>query len=340
MKKLLIISICLLLTLLFLTPGLANNTLDENSKIYELGKEPQQISSNDIKREFSWISSGRNWKWVTYISNSDYKYYSSLSRMIEDEAIYINNTIDDIYFKNLANNFKEAQQKYNLSNKEVLELAINLVQSINYKSDKESKSRDDYFKYPLETLVDMNGDCEDTSILLAAILKEMGYEVILLNLPEHMAVGIKDTGYLTGNYYTYQGNKYYYIESGSIWNIGTIPYSIKDRNAQVISLQPKPILYYNCFIKESSVFYNVETTVYNKGTSKATNVQVHATYEIVNNNYEQIFKSESVNIEPNKNYTLNVYLPHLGGIIGKIRIKILNNNETINDISTNDFLIK
>jgi len=47
-------------------------------------------------------------------------------------------------------------------------------------------------KYPVETPVE-RGDCEDKSILLAAILRALGYRTALLVFPDdpgHMAVGV------------------------------------------------------------------------------------------------------------------------------------------------------
>ena len=81
----------------------------------------------------------------------------------------------------------------------------------------------EYPKYPIETLIEATGDCEDTSILMASILRSAGYGVVLLNPPGHMAVGIKcnyDYGYVT-----YNGNKYCYIETTSHhnWQVGEIP---------------------------------------------------------------------------------------------------------------------
>lgn len=55
------------------------------------------------------------------------------------------------------------------------------------------KRKGEYPKYPVETLVE-GGDCEDKSILLAAILRAMGYRTALLVFsgnPGHIAVGVE-----------------------------------------------------------------------------------------------------------------------------------------------------
>lgn len=48
----------------------------------------------------------------------------------------------------------------------------------------------EYPKYPLETLVEKKGDCEDQSILAAALLTALDYKVALLILPVHVALGV------------------------------------------------------------------------------------------------------------------------------------------------------
>lgn len=100
---------------------------------------------------------------------------------------------------------------------------------------------------PAQTLVD-GGDCKDKSILLASILKNMGYKVALLMFPPlqgqqagHMAVGIAftdsdiphDLNYnLT--YYEYDGTKYYFAETTSPgWLIGQISDEQLEQNAYV-----------------------------------------------------------------------------------------------------------
>ncbi|QYZ79168.1 hypothetical protein E2N92_06835 [Methanofollis formosanus] len=77
----------------------------------------------------------------------------------------------------------------------------------------------EYPKYPVETLVDGKGDCEDSSILTAALLNQMDYDVVLLHYSDHLAVGVQiqnfDPYYVnyTPKYYDYRGKRYYYVET-------------------------------------------------------------------------------------------------------------------------------
>jgi hypothetical protein len=84
---------------------------------------------------------------------------------------------------------------------------------------------DDYTKSVIETLVEGGGDCEDSAILMAAVLQadSFNYDCILIQPPGHMAVGVYGTD-LPGAYWEYEGRRYYYLETtGDGWSVGKIP---------------------------------------------------------------------------------------------------------------------
>jgi len=103
-------------------------------------------------------------------------------------------------------------------------LAASFVQNIPYQTDKETKGMDEYARYPVETLVDGVADCEDSAVLLASILKEMGYDVIIVAFEGHVGIGIAFDDYpLYGASFEIDGVKYYYLETVSPgWDIGEI----------------------------------------------------------------------------------------------------------------------
>ncbi len=89
-------------------------------------------------------------------------------------------------------------------------IAISIVQHIPYNKSEEiivfgDNQAINYSRYPYEVLYDMQGVCEEKSELLAFLLREMGYSVVLFYyaLENHEALGIKcpvehslnDTGY-------------------------------------------------------------------------------------------------------------------------------------------------
>jgi hypothetical protein len=82
--------------------------------------------------------------------------------------------------------------------KDQARIAISMVQNIPYgESEKNitirSSNHINYSRYPYEVLYDMQGACEGRSELLAFLLKEIGYGVVLFYYPSdnHEVVGIK-----------------------------------------------------------------------------------------------------------------------------------------------------
>ena len=91
--------------------------------------------------------------------------------------------------------------------------ALYFVQTIEYALDSVSKGVDEYVRFPIETLSDGVGDCEDKVILLAAIFEEAHIDYALIILPDHLALGAKT-----------DGGDYKYLETTHpSWEIGQIP---------------------------------------------------------------------------------------------------------------------
>ncbi len=115
----------------------------------------------------------------------------------------------------------------------------------------------EYPKYPIETLVDGAGDCEDTSFLFGALFKAYLNEyyknesipnnekinVALLSYPEHIAIGvgypIKNFGEYydkekIGTYYEKDGYYYIYVETTSDnFSFGELPEDLKNMNPDI-----------------------------------------------------------------------------------------------------------
>jgi predicted transglutaminase-like cysteine proteinase len=79
------------------------------------------------------------------------------------------------------------------------EVVLHMVQrSIRYKSDAESTGIDEYGRFPLQTLADGEGDCEDTAMLVCSLLAHLGIECALLLAESestgHAAAALKVSG--------------------------------------------------------------------------------------------------------------------------------------------------
>lgn len=99
---------------------------------------------------------------------------------------------------------------------DLVQFTTAFVQNLTYISETQ-----EYVRYPIETLKDKGGDCEDTAILLAALLTEMGYDAMLVHAPGHMmaAVACSNCG---GATLEYGSKEYVLIETTAPVGMGHI----------------------------------------------------------------------------------------------------------------------
>ena len=191
-----------------------------------------------IDVSYAWNYGKSNWTYSMKIPRDSYDYYKTVDRKkIHNYSYYVTDSTDDEYLAGLADKFKEAAEKESYSDLDMVKNIIFFVQSLNYEDDKVGTGYDEYPKFPLETLADQGGDCEDSAILLASLLRELGYGTVLLQFQDHMAVGVKGEDSIPGSYYEYEGNRYYYVETTAVgWDIGDVPDVMKDQPAKVLPL--------------------------------------------------------------------------------------------------------
>ncbi|MFH1509540.1 MAG: hypothetical protein ABID67_00100 [Candidatus Nealsonbacteria bacterium] len=185
-----------------------------------------------IAQHFEWYYHDEPWKWDYSFSSDWYDYYKNKEHG-DHSASYV--TSEDKYIKEIADMLKTASEKNNYSGSL---FATAFIQSLGYVGD-DVIGYNDYPKYPLETLAEQNGDCEDTSYLAAAIIEAMGIDSVLVELPGHMAIAIAFSGEPSGYYYKMNnGWRYYYIETtGDGWQLGDLPEdSYKYKAATLVKL--------------------------------------------------------------------------------------------------------
>jgi len=129
--------------------------------------------------------------------------------------------------KALAAHFLNLHLQHNWS---TFEQASNVLaftqQCIQYASDESTTGQPEWPRYPLETLMDEQGDCEDDVILAAAVLTRLGFEVALLYYPTHCALGVAGADHLPGEFVEDRrsGRHYFYGEATADgWHIGEVP---------------------------------------------------------------------------------------------------------------------
>ncbi|NQT08492.1 hypothetical protein HQ586_05390, partial [Candidatus Bathyarchaeota archaeon] len=136
---------------------------------------PQTPPEGTIRKDFTWAYGGETWAITLYIPEHLYDYYSDRTRVpTADYSVYVTHPLDDEYISTIIGEFDDIATAEGYDDVQVVELVVAFVQSLPYTSDDVTTGFDEYARYPLETLVDGGGDCEDTSILTSAILDGMG----------------------------------------------------------------------------------------------------------------------------------------------------------------------
>lgn len=117
--------------------------------------------------------------------------------------------------------------------------ALAFVQSIEYSLDEDTTGHDDYWRYPVETIFDETGDCEDTTILAGAVLRRLGHRVAVFLLPEHAALGVEVPPGTPGEFLEIDGRRMYYCETtGEGWKVGELPSSYRGVKVKTFTVDP------------------------------------------------------------------------------------------------------
>ena len=180
-----------------------------------------------FNRQFAWDYGGYHWVWNLSIPESLYYGYKSVP-----DSIRIQNgpagfdmmvTTQDSYMQTLVSKINDTCIANGFLSYSEVSFVLAFVQSIPYSTDLNSTGYQEYPRFPIETLVDQTGDCECKAILFATITMMLGYNCVFINPPDHLAVGVEGTN-LTGTYWTYDNQNYYYCETTGIgFQIGQLP---------------------------------------------------------------------------------------------------------------------
>ena len=233
-----------------------DNTIDGNGFIegskgklwYEITLSEEKSSSDEyISRVYKWFYN-IHWKLEMDIPIETYEEYANanIDRSPQDspfpnDAMAAFVTSNEKVVLDFADELKKLADSKRYDTVNTANFILRFVQvNVRYALDNETQGCIEYWKYPVESLVDKEGDCEDSSILFAAIMDSLGYDVVLLfyKLKEknsgHLAVGINLPGE-HGEYVEDSGKKYYYCETTtSQFNIGQLPSDITGKPKIII----------------------------------------------------------------------------------------------------------
>lgn len=191
----------------------------------EVTKTASYKIDGDIKRVYYWIYD-RNVYHIEWTALADDYLYFTNSKVDRspydesDEEEFIDYKSSSIV--SLANALADCTSR--MTELERADCVLKFVQRCTtYQLDEDYSGETEYWKFPVETIVQRCGDCEDTSILYASLMAAMGYDtaILLYDSYEYYGIGHAAAGVAIGDkvpggsYYTINGLKYYYCETTS-----------------------------------------------------------------------------------------------------------------------------
>ncbi len=174
----------------------------------------------DLHRSYSWKYDGGRFSFDTVIdfdqthnSTASYSYLKPSSDIVKKqtmnssskeqwsntpEFIVVNDAVKS-YADTLGKLYTSAYGEKSL-NQAFADFLLGYVQiCYSYGTDSSLYGYEEYFAFPLQTIWYTSGDCEDTSILTAAIASAAGFKAAVFLLPQHATVGIALDSYSRPN---------------------------------------------------------------------------------------------------------------------------------------------
>ena len=300
--------------------------MDDYSLILgELPLTPDRTSTEVISKTYQWNYNGKSWELSTSIPLSISDFYENQERIpTDDYSVYVTHPFDDEYLRTIIEKLNVIAIQEDLTESEKVNLLISFVQSLPYTYDNVSTPYDEYPRFPVETLVFGGGDCEDTSILTAALLYEMGYDVILINPPGHMAVGVNIETY--GTSWTFEEEDYYYIETtGEGWQIGDCPEEYRV-SAHLYGLIPMPVISQTWEASWNNLEMDISITVKNSGTTIAEGYKLWVAFDAGNELVWNPAESNPFDLQFGREITIDMTLPVPRNEHTRIIVDILDQN--------------
>jgi len=298
--------------------------------LHALGSGVRQI-------HYEWVYHSQPFSADLDIPQALIDYYSQIDRISTDNplkySIYVTDIYDDDYMTALSSAFSTLSDQNNFRLVDRIGLTVSFVQSLKYAVDSATTPYNEYPKYPIQTLADLGGDCEDTSILLASLLKQMGIKTVMLYMsnPQHLAVGVSADGF-SGVKVQYEGDDYYYIETtGEGFVPGQTPQVYEGQEPKVVPLVKVPQLQ---FFQTGEYTYNVQgkvvrvnINVINIGPVTASNVTLVSGFQTQDNQLLNAQASPVFQLPPNTIVKGVFFLDIPSMTVNRLSIRILENGQ-------------
>ena len=189
---------------------------------------PQLKDQDLVHKNFSWYFASQDLtqSFEMDISQSRFEKFHQESRLqLNQWSHYVRKEMPEI--RVLAIQFQNLHLEHNWCTFQQASNILSFIQQcISYTADQDTTDQSEWPRYPIETLMEETGDCEDVAILAAAILTRLGFQTALLEYPHHMALGIAGADDIPGHFIEDHKlrKRYFYAEATAQgWHIGEIP---------------------------------------------------------------------------------------------------------------------
>ncbi len=230
--------IALLLSGLLITASsTAEDALSDVRIVEGIVQQRPPNTRQTLGKRYVWNFKGKSYTVLMIIDIEKYNSYDGKERYDIPQLVEEGRTT----LGNLTREFQNIfRQRREWSKQDRVDFVLSFVQSLPYTHDDVTTGYDEFRRYAVETLIEGGGDCEDTTILVAAILRGLGEKTALIFTPGHIALGV--SGDFTGASVTHGGTTYYYCETtGTGWGIGVLPPSFDTQVESVVPLAPSKI---------------------------------------------------------------------------------------------------
>ena len=227
----------LLSSLLTIANSSAEDALSSVQIVEGINQQRPPNTRQTIGRRYVWNFQGKHYTVLMTIDLERYNSYSGKERYDIPKLVEEGRTTIGNLTREFQRTFKQHQD---WPKQDCVDFVLSFVQSLPYTLDDVTTGYDEFRRYAIETLIEGGGDCEDTTILVAAILRGLGESTALIFTPGHIALGV--SGNFTGTSLTYNGTKYYYCETtGTGWTVGTLPASVGQSVEAIVPLTPSKL---------------------------------------------------------------------------------------------------
>lgn len=269
--------------------------------------------SEVIEKSFEWTYwrfEDRTWTWSAVIPTELYERYRTMPRpQTADYVIYAADDGDEAIITDLAQTLSAQADELGLEPYEKVHFIANFVQKLAFTLDVDTTGFDDSARYPIETLVDEGGDCEDTAILLGKIMSALDYDAVLIRFPTHIALGVLEDKKYAGTYFPYDGKKYFYLETtGEAGRLGIVPPEYQGQPAYIYDFTARPIIVHTWTGAPDATGYALDLEVENRGSGAIKDCHVQAGFDAGNDQLWNAVESDPFDLAPGERLELRLML--------------------------------